>query len=517
MTIVTLSTDGAASRAGDYVVHNNAWGKGIFLFGTDFTQSLTFDDTHVGDSLNFNWAWPVGDGTTVKAYPEIAWGDNPLYDGFEECHDFVSKVGDLTNFKVDVGITAGAAADYRNVSFDLWLTSDALGTASTVTSEVMVWLDKNEVTPWGTNIGTIGSGDDTASIYYVPDAKSGDRVWSYIAVVYDKPHLQGEVDLKAILDTLAAKSLISSQDYVSGYSLGAEIDGGSGSLKFDHLSESFGTKTTMADMVKTGTAGADVYNGLNGQDTLRGGAGDDSINGGANNDTIEGGAGADKLNGGAGIDTLDYKSSTAAIWVDLKTGYVGNGDAAGDWTLNFENAAGSAYNDTLDGSAGINVIWGNAGNDLIDGKAGTDTLYGGDGVDKLTGGDGNDVLMGENGTDRLTGGMGVDRLIGGAAGDLFTFLTDESTLGQMDIVTDYSFAQGDRLDVSAIDASTQKAGNQAFSFIGTSAFHGVAGELRAEIVSSNTYVYGDVNGDSVADVAFQLIGSVSLTATAFVL
>lgn len=517
MTIVTLAKDYAAYIVGDYVVHNNVWGKGSLVNGFDFTQSITFDNSNLGGTLTFNWSWPIGDGTTVKAYPEIGWGDIPLYNGCEECHDYISKVSELTAFSVDVGVTPGAAADYRNVSFDLWLTTDALGSDNTITTEVMVWLDKNEVAPWGQKVGTLGSGGDTASIYYVPDATSGTRVWTYIAVVYDKPHLQDDIDLKAVLDGLAAKSLLSGEDYISGYRLGAEVDGGKGSLKFNHLSQNFATTTTMADMVLTGTAGDDVYNGLNGKDTLRGGDGTDTINGGANNDIIEGGAGTDKLNGGAGVDTMEFRTSTAAVTVDLQTGYLTGGHATGDWTMNFENAVGSEYNDTLNGSSGANAIWGNGGIDTIDGRAGDDTLYAGTGNDKVTGGDGKDKLYGEDGSDRLTGSAGSDQLAGGAEGDCFVFLAGHSTVSQMDVISDFAFAQGDRIDLSGIDANTQKRAIQDFVFIGVNAFHGVAGELRAEVAGSSTFVYGDTNGDKVADLAIQMTGAVTLSLSAFIL
>ena len=40
----------------------------------------------------------------------------------------------------------------------------------------------------------------------------------------------------------------------------------------------------------------------------------------------------------------------------------------------------------------------------------------------------------------------------------------------MDTLVDFSHAQGDTFDLSAIDANTATAGNQAFTFIGEAAF-----------------------------------------------
>jgi len=70
------------------------------------------------------------------------------------------------------------------------------------------------------------------------------------------------------------------------------------------------------------------------------------------------------------------------------------------------------------------------------------------------------------------------------------------------------FASGaDKIDLSAVDANTLLAGDQAFSFIGTSAFSDTAGELRYEQISGNTYITGDTNGDGIADFMIKVDGA----------
>ena len=54
-----------------------------------------------------------------------------------------------------------------------------------------------------------------------------------------------------------------------------------------------------------------------------------------------------------------------------------------------------------------------------------------------------------------------------------------------DRITDFSHAQADRIDLSAIDASTGAAGDQAFSFIGAGLYTGVAGQLRFSVVGAS--------------------------------
>jgi len=142
--------------------------------------------------------------------------------------------------------------------------------------------------------------------------------------------------------------------------------------------------------------------------------------------------------------------------------------------------------------------------DVVKLYAGDDTAFGRDGSDKIDGGSGND---------KITGGLGGDVLTGGVGGDTFYYKsTYDSWLTEpsRDTILDFSGVGGDRIDLSSLDANRKLTGNQVFSFIGTAAFHGKAGELRYEKLSSDTYVYGDVNGDKKADFSIHLDDAVSL-------
>ena len=128
--------------------------------------------------------------------------------------------------------------------------------------------------------------------------------------------------------------------------------------------------------------------------------GDNVLTGGAGDDTLTGGVGADQLNGGAGTDTADYSTSTAAISVDLSTGWGSGGDAAGDSLSGIERAVGSAFDDTLSASGVAETLEGGAGNDTI-------TIA--DGV--ALGGDGDDMLIGNNPLSQMFGGNGADQIV----------------------------------------------------------------------------------------------------------
>ena len=173
---------------------------------------------------------------------------------------------------------------------------------------------------------------------------------------------------------------------------------------------------------------------------------------------------------------------------------------------------GTAGNDTYDFSARINP-------QLVSGVGGNDNVAGGAGADSLNGGAGNDTLIGGGGADSLTGGTGTDIMTGGTGADTFIFadITEFGPAGQEDVITDFNRTEGDRIRLTTVDANTGVAGDQAFSWLGTGAFTHVAGQLDYAVVGSNVMVYGDVNGDGVADFQFKVLGLTSLQASDFFL
>ena len=169
----------------------------------------------------------------------------------------------------------------------------------------------------------------------------------------------------------------------------------------------------------------------------------------------------------------------------------------------WKRRTGSSFVDTLLGDALANEFHGNAGDDIIRGFAGNDKLYGDAGADKISSGLGRDVMY---------GGAGADTFI-------FNSLAD-STLAQAgrDFILDFTHLS-DKVDLSVIDSNALLAGNQAFAYIGTAAFTGVAGQLHYAVLANGyTFVSGDVNGDSIADFGFNLKGTaLSLSAADFIL
>jgi len=167
---------------------------------------------------------------------------------------------------------------------------------------------------------------------------------------------------------------------------------------------------------------------------------------------------------------------------------------------------------------GADKFIGGADDESVDGGPGNDILNGGGGADVLAGSSGNDILIGGAGDDILNGSSGVDDLTGGAGADLFVFNKAASAKpAEIDMIRDFSSAEGDQIDLSVIDAIKGTKPNDPFTFIDTQAFHNVAGELRYDVTGDHLTVYADITGDGVADMTFIVFGATSLTPSDFVL
>ncbi len=268
----------------------------------------------------------------------------------------------------------------------------------------------------------------------------------------------------------------------------------------------------VANINGTGNSNNNVIIGNSGNNILSGLAGNDTLIGDDGNDTLNGGTGIDNMDGGFGNDTyiVDAVGDIAAE-VD---GGVDSVQASVSYTLstNLENLRlTDAANINGTGNSNNNVITGNSGNNILIGLAGNDTLLGNDG---------NDTLNGGTGIDNINGGAGKDTMSGADGNDIYRyFSTSESAVGtQKDVILD--FTRGfDKLDLSFIDADLNIAGNQAFTFIGSSSFSGTLGEARFFTSGGNLFLQAEINGDgnSAADMEIQLNGLAPISATDIIL
>lgn len=315
-----------------------------------------------------------------------------------------------------------------------------------------------------------------------------------------------------------------------------------------------------------GTAFEDDFVGNNSANQLLGMGGNDRLVGDAGNDLLDGGTGVDLMRGGAGNDSY-YVDDPNDVAFEL----AGEGSdtvySSVSFALrsNIENititgsavrAAGNNLGNRLIGTDGNNVLNGGTGADSLRGGAGSDLYYVDNVGDRIVEnvGEGNDrvystvtyslalnveqiflrgsaaidangngldnVLVGNSAANILNGRLGADTLRGAGGADWFIF--DDADFGGLtastaDRIVDFSHAERDRIDLRRVDADGTAEGDQIFAFIGTSAFTQTPGELRYEQSGSNTFVYGDTDGDGTADFMIRLDGSHSLVGADFIL
>ncbi|MGA1372463.1 MAG: M10 family metallopeptidase C-terminal domain-containing protein, partial [Pseudomonadales bacterium] len=116
---------------------------------------------------------------------------------------------------------------------------------------------------------------------------------------------------------------------------------------------------------------------------------------------------------------------------------------------------------------------------------------------------------------------GADTIATGSGLDTIRYLrVSDSAITAADIITDFT-SGADRIDLSAIDASTARRGDQAFQFIGTDAFTSVNqnGSIRYsyDAGTNRTTIQISNDADTAAEMEIVLVGQVTLTATDFVL
>jgi len=271
------------------------------------------------------------------------------------------------------------------------------------------------------------------------------------------------------------------------------------------------------DNVLTMGAGNDVLDlSSGGNDTANGGDGNDYVYFGAAftaADTIVGGAGVDTVgllgnynltlgaNSLSGVENLSLLSGTAAGGTEHVTYSITTVDANVPAGGRLTVYAGGLL---ADESLFFNGFAETDGALSVYGGAGNDTFAGGPANDAFVGGAGDDTMYGLGGADYLEGGLGADTMRGGLGNDVFVYQSAaDSTAAKTDHIVDFEFVS-DHIWLQNIDANSNVAGDQAFTFIGSDAFSHTAGELRAYQSGASWFVEGDVNGDGNADLVIQV-------------
>jgi serralysin len=425
--------------------------------GTD-TLNLRLDYTPGSLYVDVSVLWSGGSvtlgGATIQQVELINWVVGGAYNDTLISGTPSGQLCQLTGLGGSDVLIGGAGTDYLSAD---WLLSSSTTTADNVYDE-LYGLGGNDKLA-----GAIGD--------YFDGGSGTDQLTWDVGLSASGVNIDFTTLFVSGSDTILGSYMTSIEDIAGVF--GSEFDD---------------TIYALADSTPTG-----LY-GRGGNDTLSTGTGADRLDGGAGADILNGGGGADTMIGGTGDDTY-YLENVGDVTTESTGGGTDTVNASISTTLQAQ-----VENLVLIGSSPIN----GTGNSLAN------TITGNAAVNFLDGGGGDDIVIGGGGLDFLTGGAGADRFVfnpGDIAG---------TTWNSTDQISDFSQAAGDKIDLSGIDAIAGGT-NDAFTFVGTAAFSGVAGELR--YVNNGTYstIYGDTNGDGAADFAIALNTGVNLVQGDFLL
>ena len=128
-------------------------------------------------------------------------------------------------------------------------------------------------------------------------------------------------------------------------------------------------------------------------------------------------------------------------------------------------------------------------------------------IENAIGTSGNDTITGNSAVNRLTGGAGADRSA--------STMPRKARVAAPDTITD--FTVGRPAGPVGDGRQPRHGGDDIFHYLGTGAFTGQAGQLRHERVGSDVIVFGDIDGDGIADLQIILQNAPDLSATNFLL
>jgi len=184
---------------------------------------------------------------------------------------------------------------------------------------------------------------------------------------------------------------------------------------------------------------------------------------------------------GEGTDTYDLSNYSNSVTIDLRPG---------EWTTTSPvQIANLGFNNDARGNVLNAFLYNDDPRSLIE---------------NAVGGAGNDILIANAAANDLVGGGGTDRF-------RWMSVSDGSDTA-VDHVTGFQ-SLSDKIDLSFLDSDPSTSNVDHFHSIGSGAFSGVAGELRQQVISGSMNLFGDADGDRVADFHIVLDNVTSLAAS----
>ncbi len=240
MSSIILSPSNAQYNTnGPWSAYAGAWGASSLTYGTDYTQSIEFNNTAFPNGVLFSWSFPLYGGPDgVWSYPCIVYGSTP------ELTNSTVPSTQVANLNLSVTYSAELTANSGQLDtiFDIWLTSKPYGDMSTATYE----LEIIPQTDWHYSGYAYTFSDaslQNASVYVSPNW--GGNAWTNIVVEPSSEMLAGTISISDILKNLIWNGVITGQEYLSGVEFGPEPGSGSGTLYIDSMNYQWTSTATV--------------------------------------------------------------------------------------------------------------------------------------------------------------------------------------------------------------------------------------------------------------------------------
>ncbi|MCW3797609.1 M10 family metallopeptidase C-terminal domain-containing protein [Sphingomonas sp. BN140010] len=126
----------------------------------------------------------------------------------------------------------------------------------------------------------------------------------------------------------------------------------------------------------------------------------------------------------------------------------------------------------------------------------------------VAGSRGDDVLAGLGGDDTIVGGPGKDIMSGASGADVFVFngiAESGSSPSGSDAILDFDHLDGDKIDLSAIDARADMLGKQDFTFVQGTKFL-APGQVVSWMEGNTTWIAANTDWDASPEFMIRLDG-----------
>ena len=212
----------------------NPWNNGSLVNGTDYTQTLTANSSTFPDGTVISWNWGSHiNSDNVWGYPEVVYGAQAgIWQSADGQGPQPIQIKNLTALTGTYNVSIGGSTDNFDVLWETQLTS-APFSGQEVEFSIMPHSPSYD-TQYITSLPDQYQYNEAGLSATIAVTSNGS--YPYVIVLPNQGDmLSGTVDIKSILDFLTAKGVLTGNEYIQGFEMGAEPQTGSGSLTINKI------------------------------------------------------------------------------------------------------------------------------------------------------------------------------------------------------------------------------------------------------------------------------------------